>query len=226
MTKMTRKQIVAQIAKFTTSRDALRQHAHDIAMMIFRHAAPADIADCSGTGDCTLAIELVRAMPGSWGTQMIAWYKKFTPIRINEASGRCEYDAKYKALVLEEMTAEQKAIGNVEKLTWWDVESANTIPFWEVVQETRSQDEYDWKKLLALVTRLSSTIERKIEKNEIKPEDVASAKAMSTKLAGLTFERVETPLPSADNDKIETLEPVETQAEGHTEGLSGLSVAA
>ena len=45
MSKMTRKQIVAQIAKFTTSRDALRQHAHDIAMMIFRHAAPSDIPD-------------------------------------------------------------------------------------------------------------------------------------------------------------------------------------
>jgi len=211
MPNITKKQIIAQIAKFTTSRDALRQHAHEIGMLIFRHAAPSDIPDCDGTGDCTLAIELVRAMPGSWGTQMIAWFKKFTPIRISEQSGRCEYDAKYKALVQETMTAEAKASGNVEKLTWWDIEAANTIPFWEVVEEQRAQDEYDWKKLLALVSRLSNTIDKKLADGKVKPEDVASAKAMSVKLAGLTFERVE---PS-------TL--IETPS--NDEGLSGITPA-
>jgi len=220
MTKITKKQIVAQIAKFTTSRDALRQHAHEIGMMIFRHAAPADITDCSGTGDCTLAIELVRAMPGSWGTQMIAWFKKFTPIRVVEQSGKCEYDPKYKALVREEMTAEQKADGNLEKLTWWDIEAANTIPFWEVVEEKRSQEEYDWKKLLALVSRLSSTIEKKIADDKIKPEDVPSAKAMVVKLSGLTFERVETPA-SAENDT----DKIETPAPAPADGLSDIRPA-
>lgn len=218
MSKITKKSIRAEIALFTTSRDALRNHAQEIAKTIVRYAAPAILPECQGVGDCTLAIELVRAMPGSWGTQMIAWFAKFTPIRVSEKSGKCEYDAKYKSLVLETMTAEEKVSGNIEKLTWWDIESINTISFWNVTEEKRAQDEYDWKKLLALVSRLSTTIDKKLADGKIKPEDVESAKAMSVKLAGLTFERVEakTMIETPSND---------AEPSKDAEGLSGITPA-
>lgn len=178
-TKMaiTLKQIDNKIDTFTTNRDKLKALGHEIAMMIIRHAAPAALPDCDGTGDCTRALKLAKAMPNSWEAQLVAWFKEYTPIRIVTKNDKCEYDPKYKALSPE------------EKLTWWKIEDSNTTPFYDFMAEPKADKVYDFKALVEMVTRLGKQIEKKIEDGKVKPEDVADAMIIATTVEGLRFQR-------------------------------------
>lgn len=202
MAKITNKMIDGEIATFTTNRNVLRDHAVKIAMMIFLHAAPKEVStDADGTGDCTRAVKLVRAMPNSWGGQMIDWFKAFTPIRIklsDKGTDKCEYDPAYKKL----SPAEKKA----QAFDWWQIVEANATPFYEVRPEEPAQKDYDFKALVEMVARLSKTIDKKIEDGKVPEADIMSAKAISAAVAGLKFERVKDKAPANDPTPAEEVQ--------------------
>lgn len=196
MTAITLRKIDAEIQAFTTNRDKLRDQAHAIAMMIFYHAAPKEVgANCQGTGDCTRGIKLVKAMPKSWAAQMVQWFREYTPIRIVPANDKCEFDPKYKKL------------SPKDKLEWWKLELANETPFHEVTDEPDAVRIYDFSQLIKMVEQLSKRIEKKLENDEVKPEDVESAKLISATLSGLHFEKVKVEAPANANEAEPQPEP-------------------
>lgn len=174
------KLIDAEIATFTTDRNKLRDHAQQIGLMIFRHAAPKAVSeDCSGTGDCTRAIKLVEALPTSWGEQMIAWFHSFTPIRVSLKNKKCEYAKEYKDL----SPAEKKE----QVLAWWKLTLATETPFHEASEE-RAIREYDDNAIVEMVRRLAKTIEKKAKDGKVK--NVAFADSVVAILSALKFEPV------------------------------------
>lgn len=213
---MSLKNIDKAIASFTTNRNKLRDQAHTIAMMIFRHAAPAELPDCVGSGDCTRALNLVKAMPGSWALQMTEWFKSFTPIRVVEKNGKVGFDPEYRKLKTVE-----------EKLKWWNLEAANATPFHEVVEEQRPDKVYDFKALVAMVERLGKQIEKKIADGAVPEQDIESAKAIARTVSGLHFSKVEqdnTPAeqPVGQADAL----AVEAEADKRVVNTEGLKKAA
>lgn len=176
----TLKSIDKRIAKFTTNRNALRLDAHEIGLLILRHAAPAEAgADCGGgKGDCTRALKLCEAMPKSWAEQMVAWFKAYSPIRVVVKNGKCEFSKEYKALAPE------------QKLEIWNIEGATETPFWEASDEPDAKPALDFAALCKLVEGLGKRIAKKVEDGEVKPEDMESAKAIAKQVSGLKLRRV------------------------------------
>lgn len=188
--KITLKQIDAEISTFVTSRKALQTHAHNIAMMILRHAAPAEVNDdCVGSGDCTRALKLVAQMPKSWAAQMEAWFKAFSPIRVVAKNNKCEFDPAYKKLA------------KTDKLEHWNLEEAAQTPFHELTDEPEVGGKIlDFAALLKLIEQQASRIKKNAEEGKIREEDIPSALAMAEKLSKIKFTRVSTPKP-ANTDK-------------------------
>lgn len=180
MPKITNSTIDAALASFTTNRDKLRDQAHAIAMMIFYHAAPKEVSDdCNGTGDCTRAPKLIEVMPRGWADLMRTWFHTFTPIRISTDGKTVGYDKKYAKLSAD------------KKLDWWKLEEANTTRF-DLLAEDRGQGVriLDFDTMVKMVGQLANRIENKVKEDEVKPEDVLTAKAIASALSGLKFERV------------------------------------
>lgn len=196
MAKITLKAIDTAIGAFTTNRDKLRQQAHDIAMMIFYHAAPKGVSDdCQGTGDCTRALKLLEAMPASWAQQMNQWFRDMTPIRINSNAGNVGFDPKYK-----KETAENK-------LHWWKLEEANSTPYFEHKAEDRTRiDILDTAKMLKMADQLASRIEKKLQEDEVKPEDEATARTLIAYIRKATAAKIVLDVPS--NDEVKAAEEV------------------
>lgn len=192
---ITLKQIDKKLTTFTTSREKLKLLAHEIGMMVIRHAAPVDASygalTCDGSGDCTRAIKLIREMPKSWAEQMRLWFNEFTPIRVVVKNDKCEFDPKYKKL------------SPTEKLDWWKVDAANTTPFFDLNEEPDVEKSYSFEELVALVGRLSKSIQSKMDRGEVKSEDEESAKGIVTILSGLRFNRVKVETPAADNSNAD-----------------------
>lgn len=171
----TNKIIDRKIASFVTNRDKLKIMGHDIAMLIFDHAA--------AHGDCTRAIKLATALPNSWQPQMEAWFKAFSPIRVVIKNGKCEFSAEF------------KKAASANKPEFWDRETALATPFFDVLEEPKVDKTYDFAALVKMVERIAGQIEKKIEEGKVAPEDVDSAKAIARTVAGLSFTRV---LPAND----------------------------
>lgn len=189
---ITLKQIDEEINTFTINKNKLRDHAHAVAMLIFRHAAPKEVGpDCVGSGDCTRALKLVKAMPNSWGEQMVVWFKEFTPIRIVAKNDKCEYDPAYKKLP------------TAEKLTWWHLETAAMTPYHELTEEPAAAKPMDWDAILKMVEGLGKRINKAIEENRVPEHDIESAKAAAEKVAGLRLVRIRKtdPKKSSNDDK-------------------------
>ena len=147
---ITLKKIETKIATFSTNRVKLQQLGHEIAMMIFMHAAPKQVsADCSGTGDCTLAVKLAQQMPKSWQTQLENWFKAYSPIRLVTKNGKCEYDAKYKA---------EKDVD--VKLSYWRLEEANNNPFYGFEEPESAKEALTLKQILAMIPTFAGRIEK------------------------------------------------------------------
>lgn len=179
----TLKNIDKAIARFATSAAAVNVMAHSVAMMIFRHAAPEAVgADCAGTGDCTRAVKLVRAMPASFRrTMMIEWFKKNTPIRVklSDSGDKCEYDPAYKKLTAE------------EKVGAWNLENANIEPFYDIAEKTAEEKpEITFEALVKMVEGLAKRITTAVTENKVAAHDVLSAQAIVGKLEGLRITRV------------------------------------
>lgn len=180
----TLKNIDKAIAKFATTAAAVNVMAHNIAMMIFNHAAPEAVGpDCQGTGDCTRAVRLVRAMPASFRrSMMIEWFRDNTPIRIklSDSGDKCEYDPAYKKLSTE------------DKVKAWNLENANTIPFYEIAERTPEEKPFDFAAMLKFVEATAKRVEGMIEKGRVPEADVPTAKALVEKLAKVRVTRVTT----------------------------------
>lgn len=195
MTAITLKKIDSEILSFTTNRNKLRDQAQVIAMMIFYHAAPKEVSsDCMGSGDCTRAIKLAKAMPKSWAAMLVSWFRANTPIRIVLANEKCEYDPKYKKLEKE------------ERLSWWKLEEANETPWFEFETEPDVQVKiFSLEDLVKMASQLSVRIEKILndedDRRVIKPEDKASGLAFVRQLEGLKVERIKEPANANEQDE-------------------------
>ena len=195
--RITLRQIDGEIATFVQSRDALRQHAHNIAMMMLYHCAPEAVSnDCQGSGDCTRFTKLCRAMPSSWAEQMVAWASAFTPITIvlRESGDSVGFNLDYKKLA------------PADKPGQWNLEGAASTPFWEFQKERPPEEAKTFEDLMRMVEQLGKRIHKMAEDGKIAETDLASAEAMSAKLTTLKFTRVkpendDTPAPKAETPK-------------------------
>lgn len=182
---MSTKIIDKKIATFTTNVGKLKSLGHEIAMLIFDHAME--------HSDCTRAIKLATAMPNSWQPQIEAWFKAFSPIRVVLKNDKCELSSDYKKATPE------------NKPSFWDRELALATPFFDVLEEPKVDKVYDFAALVEMVARIGKQIDKKIDEGKIKPEDVLSAQAISTTIAGLKFSKVMEVKPPV-NDAEEEVE--------------------
>lgn len=189
---ITFKQIDAKIATFVTNRDALKSLGHEVAMMIVRHAAPASLPDCDGSGDVSRALKLAQVMPKSWAVQLCEWFAEYTPIRVIPKNDKCGLTDDYKKLDKKDKPAE------------WDLEGAAANPFYDMVEPDPAAKMYDFNKLLQMVQRIATQIDKKVEKGEVKPEDVESAKAIAATIHGLRFTPVPVAIDEPANNNSET----------------------
>jgi hypothetical protein len=190
----TLKKIDAKIATFTTNRVKLQNLGHDIAMLVFMHAAPTQISDdCSGTGDCTRALKLAKQMPKSWQAQLENWFKMFTPIRLVTKNDKCEYDPKYKA----EKDADSK-------LAFWKLAEANETPFYDLEEPEPATQLLTLEQILAMLPALAKRIDSKIEKKEVVEDALPQAAIVSAALKALNFTQAKRTVEAAvSNDDVE-----------------------
>lgn len=158
----------------TTNGDKLNAYIHETAMMIATHAKE--------HGDCSIANDLIMALPASMRREMlILWFSKFTPIVTKN-------DSAWVAKMHKEGT---------KLYVPFDLEAGKETPFWKLAEENKEREPLDFDGLVALVKRLATTIEKKVEKGEVRDSDVASAKAMAAQISALSFK----PVPQPGSDK-------------------------
>lgn len=198
---MTLKKIDEKIKTFTSNRTKLQQLGHEIAVMIFMHAAPKSVSpDCVGSGDTTRILALAKQMPKSWQVQLENWCKEFSPIRFNVKNEKHGLDPAYKKLETQE-----------EKEAAWNLEGANETPFYEMVEPDMVSKQMSLEDLLKLVPQLATRISKKMEEDlpdgepAIKPEARSTAQRMVDTLQALNF------APAANND-TEALEEADKAA--------------
>ena len=174
---ITLKKIDTKIATFSTNRAKLQTLGHEIAMLVFMHAAPKAVSDdCSGTGDCTRALKLAKQMPKSWQTQLENWFKAYSPIRLVTKNDKCEYDPKYKG----------EADADV-KLAFWKMAEANETPFFELDEPESASEPMTLEQILAMIPALAKRIESKADKGEVVADALPQARAIAKALSGLNF---------------------------------------
>lgn len=167
------KTIDANIVTIRKSGDAFNQLVHETGLLILAHAKE--------HGDCTRALTVVKAMPASIRrTILVKWISKYSPIRVVEKND--------KVGMLKE---------NDKRFTPFDIEGATAEPWFILADKEPEKDAYDFAAILAMVQRLGKTIEKKIEDNKVKPEDILSAHAV---VAALTALKVQ-PVKAIANDE-------------------------
>lgn len=172
---ITLKQIDEQIATFTTNRKALAALGHTIGMMILRHAAPAEVnADCVGSGDCTRALKLVKAMPKSWAAGMELWFKAFSPIRVVAKNDKCEFAPAYKKLSKD------------DKLAWWKLAEAAETTFLEMEPDVKPDVPLTVEQLLKMLEQRANRIAKDVEEGKVAEADAPAALLMASDLIALT----------------------------------------
>jgi hypothetical protein len=200
----TLKAIDNKIATFSTNRAKLQSLGHEIAMLIFMHAAPTQISDdCSGTGDCTRAVKLAAQMPKSWQTQLENWFKAYTPIRIVTKNNKCEYAPKYKA---------EKDVD--AKLAFWKLEEANNNPFYGFEEPESAKESPTLARLLAMIEGLAGRIDKLADKKEAEggviDADKPQAKMVVAALKAMDFSKIKAlATAAAANDSATTDDDVE-----------------
>lgn len=172
---ITLKQIDEQIATFTTNRKALATLGHNIGMLILRHAAPAEVNDdCQGSGDCTRALKLVKAMPKSWAAGMELWFKAFSPIRVVAKNDKCEFDPAYKKLSKE------------DKLAWWKLAEAAETTFLEMEPDVQQVKVLSVEDLLKMLEQRAKRITTDVEEGKVAEADAPAALLMAADLVALS----------------------------------------
>lgn len=159
-----------RFTSITTNGNKLNTYIHETAMMIAGHAKE--------HGDCSLANEFVLALPASMRREMlILWFATFTPIVTKN-------DPKWVAKMHKPDT---------KGFVAFDLEAGNATPFYKLAETNKEREPLDFDGLVALVKRLATTIEKKVEKGEVKDTDIESAKAMARQISGLSFTPVAQP---------------------------------
>lgn len=166
---MSLKKIDSNLVRITTSGDKLNALIHATAMMIMVHATK--------SGDCTRALALVNAMPASMRrTTLVQWFTKYSPIRVvfqNDAVGMLSKDDK--------------------GYTAFNLAKADSNPFFKIAESNPEPSLLDFDKLVKMIVGIGARIEKNIEEGKVKPDDIASAKAMAERVAALKFQRVVVP---------------------------------
>ena len=168
-------------------------------MMVFRHAAPTEIPDCVGSGDCSRILALANAMPKSWMVQLDAWAKQFSPMRFSVSNGKYGYDPKYKLLETKE-----------EKLEWWDIEGANSTPFYDLAEPDQEIALMDDAKLIGFVIALSKRIDKSVKDGKVSPDAIPTATALVDALSHINAAELKKPAVNDDNEPAAP--PVEVAA--------------
>lgn len=165
----TLKQIDRNIKTITTNGDKLNKLIHETAMLIMAHAKE--------HGDCSRALTLANAMPASMRrTMLVAWFDKYSPVRIVMANNRVGILKK-----------------DAKKYVEWNLEGADAEPFYEMAEAIPEKEPLDFNALMQMVARLSKQIEKKVENGEVVERDIESAKALARAVSGLKVEKVATP---------------------------------
>lgn len=186
---ITLKQIDDKINTFSTNKVALQKLGHEIAMLIFRHAAPASLPECDGTADVTRALKLAKQMPKSWQPQLVEWFKLYSPVRIVVKNDKCGLDADYKALP------------KAEKPKAWKLDEANENPFYELEEPDAVGKTLSIDELIAMFTRIPKLIETKVKEGLVKTDDIPKAETLVTFARAIDFDKVKRITASVANDQ-------------------------
>lgn len=206
--RVTLDQIDGEISTFTTSRKALETHGHNIAMMIIYNCAPVEVSDeCAGSGNCSRALKLAKAMPKSWCQGLEDWFKAFTPIRVVAKNGKCEYDPKYKNL------------SPAEKLTWWKVAEAAENPFYSYEKDIPDEKPaLALEALLKMVEQVASRMTKQVEEGKVAEADAPAALLMAADLVALSKKKYRSaarkgaPATANNNKPVDTAEQMAAAA--------------
>lgn len=162
---MSLKKIKGNIRRITTNAQKLNVLIHETGVLILEHA--------QAHGDCTEALNLVKAMPASMRrTMLVLWFDTYSPIRValqNDKVGLAKAESK--------------------NFKPFDIEAAKATPFYELAEQNPEKS-YDFAALVKMVESLGKQIEKKIADGKVPVEDRASAEAVARKVQSLRFERV------------------------------------
>lgn len=176
--------INSNIAKVRSMGVEYNDFIHDTAMLIVKHAAPASLG---GHGDCSPAQDLVNAMPASMRRSMLVlWFSTFTPIVT-------KFDD-------DKWTSKMHKVGS-KMYVEWDIDGASKTPFYVLAEKNPEKKQLDLLGILNLVSRLSKTIDKKVEDGLIAEGDVEFAQLVSKTIAGLRFNPIAAK-PAADDDTV------------------------
>lgn len=204
----TTQEIRSSIGMFSTNRDALRDLAHGILCDILIQSAPTGThVDAGGSGETDLALEMIKEMPTSWAEQAIAWFDKFSPIRIIPSRDKKGMAQKYKNLGVKGTPefVEDKAERDAERLKWWDVSEAINVPFHKV-QGERPVKLYTGDYFDGFIDAQIKMLNKKIEDNKVDPKALNKAKIAIARLeAAKAISVAVTDEPASNDDSASSI---------------------
>ncbi len=216
--RITLKAIDEGIATFVQSRDALRNHAQSLILMIALHACPSAVdEEANGTGDVSRYIKLGRALPTSWATQAMSYLKDYTPVRLvlRDTGDSVGLSPEYRKLSEERKNAtpERKAEIDAERNAMWDIAGMRTVPFFEHEAEAAPTPPKEFDDLLkASTTGRAKALRKMVEDGKVLPKDIPSVEALATMLETVTVGRVTTDAPKNDDDEEQPKEKAAKRA--------------
>lgn len=150
--------------RITTNAEKLNIYIHETAMMIASHAKE--------HGDCSIANNLVMAMPASHRRSMlIAWFAKYTPIVVKD-------DPNWVAKMHKEGT---------KLFVPFNLEEGNLEPFYKIAEMVPEKAPLDLAALIAMIKKMGPRIQKDIENGRIVSTDVDAALALSKQIADFHF---------------------------------------
>lgn len=215
--RITSTKIRSEIKAFTTSRDALIAHAHNIEMMIINFAAPVGAGDdCQGNGNVTTMGELMVELPNSWQGQMNRHLREYTPIRvkIDQKAGTAVvgYDQKYLNLKKKFSGKELEA----ERLKWWNVAEAAATPFNVLTMEDESKPEFTFEQAVKIAEQGANRIQKMIDEERVPADELEAMLAYKNRLLGVRYDDISTNLraqkEAAQEAKVEARDSADDDA--------------
>jgi hypothetical protein len=113
---------------------------------------------------------------------LVEWFRKYTPIvvKLSDNGDKVGFDPKYKKLDPKDKATARRPDGSL----WWDIESAESDPFFSIADRTPEEKTYTLEELLKMVHNLGGRIEKLIDKGEIPETDLEGAQAIVSGLEG------------------------------------------
>lgn len=165
MASLSRK-IKNNLERITTNGDKLNILIHDTGMLILNHVKE--------HGDCSLAQELVNAMPASMRrTMLIQWFALFSPIV-----------TKVDPTFTSKLRKEDDNLYNPI-----DLVAADATPFYKLAAETPEKPAMTFEQVVAMAKSLAKRAEKMAIEGKIVDEDIDSVKSFANTLAALEFKK-------------------------------------